>query len=92
MMRSVKRTRAKKTKNGGYIAVVRPTGQETKYLTAKGETKERKWPVRRMEIIAHMEYGTSKQAPTPILTTALNEVKDEALAIMQETFNKEVET
>jgi phage protein, HK97 gp10 family len=90
MLKSIKRTRAKKTKNGGYLATVRPTGESTKYLSKKGELKERKTAVRNMEIIAHMEYGTSKQPPTPVLSKALDDAKDEALKIMQETFNKEV--
>ena len=42
-----------------------------------------------MEILAHMEYGTKKQAPTPILTKALNDSKSECERAMAETFKKE---
>ena len=89
MIDSVKKTRAKRTKDGAYIATVRPTGIATQYINSKGELKERKTTVRNMEILAHREYGTKKQAPTPILTKALNDSKSECERAMAEAFKKE---
>ncbi len=59
MLNSVKKTKAGKNKYGHY-AVVRPTGTDSK-------------GVRNMEKLAHAEYGTSKQSPTPILTKAIED-------------------
>ena len=53
MVNSVKRTRAKKAKNGTYLATVRPTGMSRKYIDKHGKVKKRKTPVRNMEILAH---------------------------------------
>lgn len=77
MIASVKRTKAKKTKNGGYYAVVRPTGKDNK-------------GVRNMEKIAHMEYGTAKQPSTPVLTKALHDSEKEVAEKMQNVFDREV--
>ncbi len=77
MLDSVKKTKANKTKYGGYYAVVRPTGKDRK-------------GVRNMEKLAHAEYGTSKQAPTPILTKAIKDSEPAVLNKMQEVFNREM--
>lgn len=77
MLKSVKKTKAGKTKNGGYYAVVRPTGKDSK-------------GVRNMEKLAHAEYGTKKQPPTPILTKAIKDSEKDVLDKMTEVFNREV--
>lgn len=81
MIDSVKKTKAKKTKYGGYYAVVRPTGKD-----AKG--------VRNMEKLMHIEFGTSKdskshQSAMPILSKAVKDAEPEVLEKMQEVFNRE---
>lgn len=76
MVDSVKETKTKKGKNGWFV-VVRPTGTD-----AKG--------VRNMEKLAHAEYGTSKQSPTPILSAAISKSEQPIAKIMQEIYNKEV--
>ena len=88
---SVKKTRAYVAKNGAYYIVVRPTGMATEYIDKNGQRKPRKTPVRNMEIMAHAEFGTSKQAPTPILSKAIADAGPECLNVMQEVFNREVE-
>ena len=77
MLDSVKKTKAGKIKNGGYYAVVRPTGKDRK-------------GVRNMEKLAHAEYGTKKQAPTPILTKAIKDSEKAVLKKMKQVFEKEV--
>ena len=64
MVKSVKCTKAA-CKDGVYFAVVRPTGKSTKYVGANGKVYMRKKPVRNMEIVAHIEYGTSDQPAKP---------------------------
>jgi len=76
MLDSVKKTKAGRSPKGGYFAVIRPTGKDSK-------------GVRNMEKLAHAEYGTSKQSPTPILTKAINDSKPAVLHKMQEVFEKE---
>jgi len=76
MIDSVKETTASKNKYGWYV-VVRPTGKDRN-------------GVRNMEKMAHAEFGTSKQPPTPILTKALNDVRDEVTEKMQELYNEVV--
>jgi hypothetical protein len=90
MLDSVKKTKAGKTKNGGYFAQVRPTGTSTEYIGDDGKRRQRKEPVRNMEILAHLEYGTKEQAPTPILTKAIKDSEAAVLDKMQEVFNREV--
>jgi HK97 gp10 family phage protein len=76
MVESIKETTVSKNKYGWYV-VVRPTGVDRN-------------GVRNMEKMAHAEFGTSNQPPTPILTKALNDARDEVTDKMQEVFNEEV--
>lgn len=64
----------KKNQYGWFISVI-PTGTDSK-------------GVRNMEKLAHLEYGTSKIAPKPILTKALEDARDEVGESMQNTLNK----
>ena len=43
-----------------------------------------------MAILAHLEYGTSKQSPIPILSKAINDSKSEVEAKMREVFEEEI--
>lgn len=88
---SIKKTKASKSPNGGYFVCVRPTGKSTTYKDSKGKTRTYKIPVRNMEIMAHLEYGTSKQRPTPILTKAYKDSYNSIMARLQEEYNKVVE-
>ena len=90
LVNSVKKTKASKSPNGGYFVCVMPTGKSDSYLDGKGKTRKYKVPVRNMEILAHLEYGTSKQKPTPILTKAYKDSYNEVMAKMQEEFEKVV--
>lgn len=77
MLTSVKRTHAGKVRGGGYYAVVRPTGKDSK-------------GVRNMEKLAWLEYGTRKQSPKPILTKAIKDSQSPVEKKMQEVFEREV--
>ena len=90
LINSVKKTKASKSPNGGYFVCVMPTGKSDSYIDGKGVLRKYKVPVRNMEILAHLEYGTSKQKPTPILTKAYKDSYNEVMAKMQEEFEKVV--
>lgn len=77
MYNSIKSTKAGPHKSGGYYAIVRPTGSDSK-------------GVRNMEKMAYLEYGTSRQAATPVLTKAINDSEKEVLGTMQAIFDREV--
>jgi HK97 gp10 family phage protein len=76
MINSVRKTKAGKNKYG-YYAVVRPTGKDSK-------------GVRNMEKMVYLEYGTSDQPATPILTKAIKDSEKAVLDKMQEVFSREV--
>ena len=90
LINSAKKTKASKSPNGGYFVCVMPTGKSDSYLDGKGVLRKYKVPVRNMEILAHLEYGTSKQKPTPILTKAYKDSYNSVMAKMQEEFGKVV--
>jgi len=77
MYKSIKATKAKMTKKGGFYAAVRPTGSDSK-------------GVRNMEKLAYLEFGTSKQSPTPVLTKAIKDSQEPVMRKMQEVFEREV--
>ena len=76
MLESIKSTKAAKNEYG-WFATVRPTGKDRN-------------GTRNMEKMAHAEFGTSNQPPTPILTKAINDAEPEVREKMQEIFNEVV--
>lgn len=77
METSIKATGANINARGHYI-YVRPTGRDEK-------------GVRNMEKMVYMEYGTSKQKATPVLSPAVRKAEDPVTEKMQEVFNREVD-
>lgn len=77
LVNSIKTNKAKKTKNGGYLASVHPTGVDRKGVS-------------NMVKMVYAEYGTSKQTATPIITKAINDSESAVLEKMQEVFNREM--
>lgn len=77
MIKSIKTTKAKQTGDGYSIAVI-PTG-----IDDKG--------VRNMEKMAYLEYGTSKQEATPVISPSVRTSEDEVVNKMQEVFDREVD-
>lgn len=75
MVNSIKATKASVNSRGHYISV-RPTGTDSK-------------GVRNMEKLIYNEYGTSKQAASPILSAAVRESEEPVVNKMQEVFNRE---
>ena len=77
MEESIKATGADINAKGYYICV-RPTGRDEK-------------GVRNMEKMIYMEYGTSKQKETPVLSPAVRNAEGPVLEKMQEVFNRDAE-
>ena len=77
MEESINATGANINARGHYICV-RPTGRDEK-------------GVRNMEKMVYMEYGTSKQEATPVLSPAVRKAEDPVTEKMQEVFNREVD-
>lgn len=70
-------SKGKLKKNGAdYHISVRPTGTD-----AKG--------VRNMEKMVYLEYGTSKQAATPVMSPAIAESEESVYAKMQDIFDNQ---
>lgn len=76
LLKSIKMSKAKKNKYG-YYASVTPTGTDKK-------------GVRNMEKMVYLEYGTSDQPATPVLTKAIKDSEKAVMEKMQEVFNREV--
>lgn len=74
MINSIKSTGIKRNKTGKYL-VVRPTGKDSK-------------GVRNMEKMAYLEYGTYKQAATPVLTPAVRDAESTVENKFEEIFKK----
>lgn len=86
MKNSIKPTRVNENQYGRYI-VVRPTGKSNRYIDSKGVERKRSTPVRNMEKFVYSEYGTSKQAATPIqkkvVSRSLDEMEKMAMDIVR---------
>lgn len=91
MSKSIKSTSPKQTKQGGYFVSARPTGESNTYINNKGELKIRSKPVRNMEKLVYLEYGTSKNQPArPIIAKVISSTEEQVLNKMQEVFNGEI--
>jgi len=77
LLKSIKTTKTKKTKAGVYSASVEPSD-----IDRKG--------VRNIEKMIYLEYGTSRQPATPVLTKAVKDSEKEVLTTMQAIFDREV--
>ncbi len=77
LLKSIKTTKTKKTKAGVYSASVEPSGTDRK-------------GVRNAEKMLYLEYGTSRQPATPVLTKAVKDSEKEVLTTMQAIFDREV--
>lgn len=75
MAGSIKPTKTKHTGDGFSVAV-RPTGKDKK-------------GVRNMEKMAYLEFGTSKQRATPVLSPAVREATAPVEQYMQKIFDEE---
>lgn len=93
MAASIKPTGVMAGKSGSYYICVRPTGNASKkwrYARKKDGGGGSKRPVRNMEKLVWLEFGTKKQAATPILKTATANAAPKVRRKLQEIFNREI--
>lgn len=74
MLHSIKTTKPKKGETAWHLTV-RPTGKDRK-------------GVRNMEKMAYLEYGTSKQPATPVLSPAVRQAEGACIHAMQRVFDE----
>lgn len=91
MENSIKAAKIKKMKKGGYMLSVRPTGKSQYQMDDKGVKRKRREPVRNMEILAYLEYGTSHIPKEPIIENAVRECRTECENLMQAEFDRIVQ-
>ena len=77
LIKSVSFKRAKEAKSGGWIGNITFNGKDN-----RGSPNIIK--------AAGLEYGSSKQNPTPFLAAARNDVNNKVVEVMQEVFEREV--
>lgn len=77
MIDSIKSQKTQKT-HYGHIGIVRPTGTDSS-------------GVRNMEKMAYLEYGTSTQPSTPVITPTIAATENRVHEVMQRTFNEEID-
>ncbi len=88
LVRSIKASRAKKSKNGAWIVNVMPKGY-SKVKVYRAKKGKRTYPVSNALKAIWKEYGIAgKQPAHPFLAKAVNDAEDEALEIMQREFDR----
>lgn len=83
MADSIKASKVGKFKDGGHYIVIRPTGKSTQYVDSNGKTRKRSKPVRNMELLAYIEYGTKKQPKQPLIANACRDASNRCTDILQ---------
>ena len=83
MVDSIKATGPKHNEKGCYD-YVRPTGRDSRRDAANPSG------MRNMEKLAYLEYGTAKQAATPVCRRVTNEVGPKISEVMKEELMQEV--
>lgn len=90
----VKKRAAEHKDTGSMIASIKPTkpaNKDNAYRITVRPTGKDKKGVRNMDKMAYLEFGTNKQAATPVLSPAVREAEAPAAEKMQEVFDREVE-
>lgn len=88
---SIKAKKAKLCKNGAYIVNVLPTG----YSSSKTFKRATKKAVKRYDVsnaakLIWLEYGTSKQAATPVLGMAVKNSESAVLKKIEDVYYKHI--
>lgn len=97
LYKSIQSFKPRKTKSGAWIISAAPTGRANK-LKRAGKVYKRSKSGRKTSGVAlynddklfYLEYGTSKQPATPVITKVVKDSEPAVLAKMQEVFNREV--
>lgn len=90
MINSVKPSKVKRGKNGGYYLIISPTGSSKKRLAKSGAMRSRKDSERNMEKLAILEFGSSKQEATPVIGDAVKAAYEDVSRKLEEVYLREV--
>jgi len=89
LQKSVKKYKAKKTKNGGWFGSIQFSGYSTNYITEKGTLLTRKEKTANAQKAMVLEYGRSDTAPQPFIEPTRIKSEKDLADKMQEVFNRE---
>ena len=84
---SITAGKPKKAKDGSWTGFVGPQGYSSQYYY-KGRKKRRKYKLSNAAKLVFMEYGTSRQAATPVMEKIIRDTEKEVLEKMQEIFER----
>lgn len=92
LIKNLKILPAKKYKNGAWGGVVTATGiDQGKYYIRKRALGERKKEgFRNYQKLIALEYGTSRQRPTPVIDKTVRDAEKDVIDTMQAAFEREV--
>lgn len=86
---SIKAKKAKLCSNGAYIVNVLPSGYSSVKTFKKGK-KAKRYDVSNAAKLIWLEYGTSKQAATPVLGMAVKGSESAIISKMEEVYYKSI--
>ena len=89
LVRSIKADKAKK-KKGAWVIKVMPRGNSSHYYYNRQNVIPRRYACSNAFKLIMMEYGNSRQSPSPVLDKIYRECNDKVLDKLQETYNRMV--
>ncbi|MCR4657324.1 MAG: hypothetical protein K5770_14040 [Lachnospiraceae bacterium] len=94
MVNSIKAKKAKKSKNGAWIANVIPTGYSSHTFTRTKGKKVRKYKVTNAAKMIWLEYGNrgGKQPARPFIKKATNDAEAKVLETIQNELDRKVDS
>lgn len=91
LVRSIKANKAKKAKNGAYIATVYPHGKSKKPRYPNGSKKDRIPPVSNAMKAAVLNYGRKGQPARPWLAKSVNNVRTQVEEQLEKAFEEKLD-
>lgn len=91
LVRSVRANKAKRAKNGAYIATVYPHGKSKKPRYPNGSKKERIPPVSNAMKAAVLNYGKKGQPARPWLAKSVNNVRTQVEEQLEKAFEEKLD-
>jgi HK97 gp10 family phage protein len=98
LYRSIEVFEPRKTSEGIWVVSAGPSGKANKlkksgkvHKSSKSGRKSSGTALWNSDKLFYLEYGTSKQAPSPIMTKATNDAEQAVIETLQEVFNREVD-
>lgn len=91
LVKSIRANKAKKAKNGAYIATVYPHGKSKAPRYPNGSRKDRIPPVSNAMKAAILNYGKKGQPARPWLTKAVNNVRTQVEEQLEKAFEEKLD-